>query len=131
MFYFNNIIKTFLLLSSAAQLHLWTHIIPEGTESVNGSRVDGGCKGNLTLGFCGANIESFLIDGVNPVINTTNSNWASELVTVRKKKHSLLPCCFVFLVSITYIIDINQTEPLQVSSVGHWSSKHHCVCRYG
>ena len=37
-----------------------------------------------------------------------------------------------FLIGIciltTCIIDINQTEPVQVPSVGHWSSKHLCVC---
>ena len=36
-----------------------------------------------------------------------------------------------FLIGIciltTCIIDINQTEPVQVPSVGHWSSKHLCV----
>ena len=74
----------FYYLSLAAQLHPRLHKIPEGTESVNGSRVDGGCKGNVIQHFCGDDSESFLTDGVNPVINTTDPNWASELVTVRK-----------------------------------------------
>ena len=51
---------------------------------MNGSRVDGGCKGNVIHHYCGGGSESFLTDGVNPVINTTDPNWASELVTVRK-----------------------------------------------
>ena len=51
---------------------------------MNGSRVDGGCKGNVIHHYCGDDGESFLTDGVNPVINTTDPNWASELVTVRK-----------------------------------------------
>ena len=74
----------FYYLSSAAQLHLYTHKIPEGTESVNGSRADGGCLGNVIQHYCGYGSESFLTDGVNPVINTTDPDWASELVTVRK-----------------------------------------------
>ena len=51
---------------------------------MNGSRVDGGCEVNVTLGFCGAYIESLLIDSVTPVFNTLETNWASKLVTVRK-----------------------------------------------
>ena len=51
---------------------------------MNGSRVDEGCEVNVTLGFCGAYIESFLIDSVTPVFNTLETNWASKLVTVRK-----------------------------------------------
>ena len=74
----------FYYLSSAAQLHPNIHKIPEGTESVNGSRADGGCMGNVTHHYCGNSRESFLTDGVNQVINTTDPNWASELVTVRK-----------------------------------------------
>ena len=51
---------------------------------MNGSRVDGGCKGNVTHHYCGAGSESFLTDGVDPVINTNDSKWANDLVTVRK-----------------------------------------------
>ena len=40
--------------------------------------------GNVTHHYCGNSSESFLTDGVNQVINTTDPNWASELVTVRK-----------------------------------------------
>ena len=55
---------------------------------MNGSRVDGGCKVNIILHYCGDSSddgsESFLTDDDDPVINTTDPNWASELVTVRK-----------------------------------------------
>ena len=51
---------------------------------MNGSRVDGGCEVNTTMGLCGAGKRSFLTDGIIPVLNITDSNWASELVTVRK-----------------------------------------------
>ena len=55
---------------------------------MNGSRVDGGCKVNIILHYCGDSSddgsESFLNDDDDPVINTTDPNWASELVTVKK-----------------------------------------------
>ena len=56
---------------------------------MNGSHVDGGCKGNVIQHYCGDDGESFLTDGVNPVINTTDPNWASELVTVRKNNGNI------------------------------------------
>ena len=107
---FCNII-IFHYLSSAAELHLWTHLIPEGTESVNGSRVDGGCKVNITLRNCGDGNESFLTDDDDPVINTTDPNWASELVTVRKNSatwhipydYAVLSFLFQLPVSLTSI----------------------------
>ena len=72
-------------LSSAAQLHPRIHSIPKGTESVNGSRVDGGCKVIVVQKLsCGDGSESFLTDDHDPVINTTDRNWASQLVKVRK-----------------------------------------------
>ena len=49
---------------------------------MNGSRVDGGC--NVIQHFLCDSSGSFLTDGVNPVINTIDRKWASELVTVRK-----------------------------------------------
>ena len=87
--YINNILLvtfiTFYCLSSAAQLHPRIHSIPKGTESVNGSRVDGGCKVIVVQKrFCSDGSESFLTDDHDPVINTTDRNWASQLVTVRK-----------------------------------------------
>ena len=51
---------------------------------MNGSRVDGGCEVDRTMGLCGIGKISFLTDGNIPVFNITDSNWASELVTVRK-----------------------------------------------
>ena len=107
--------------------------IPIGTESVNGSRVDVGCKDLVQKLFCGDGSESFLTDDHDPVINTTDRNWASQLVTVRKNNltyHFDYDHVIMSFFSITCIIDINQTEPVQVSSVAHWTSKHHCVCKY-
>ena len=114
--YINNILLvtliTFYCLSSAAQLHPRIHSIPTGTESVNGSRVDGGCKVNLVQNFfCGDGSESFLTDDHDPVINTTDRNWASQLVTVRKNNrtfkfeydHVIMSFFFLSPVSLTSI----------------------------
>ena len=103
---------TFYCLSSATQLHPRIHSIPKGTESVNGSRVDGGCKVNVVQKlFCSNGSESFLIDNHDPVINTTDRNWASQLVTVRKNNrtynfeydHVIMSFLFQSPVSLTSI----------------------------
>ena len=43
--------------------------------------IDSGFK---TCGFAGAGVCSYLFDGNSPGIDTSASNWASQLVTVRK-----------------------------------------------
>ena len=101
----------FYCLFSAAQLHPRIHTIPEGTESVNGSRVDGGCKIKVQKHFCSYGNETFLTDGDNPEINTTDPNWASKLVTMRKRNgtvnipydHVVLAFIFQPPVSLTSI----------------------------
>ena len=35
---------------------------------------------------CDCNSQSYLVDGVSPDINTSTSDWASQLVTVRKNE---------------------------------------------
>ena len=56
---------------------------------MNGSRVDGGCKIKVQKHFCSYCNESFLTDGGNPEINTTDPNWASTLVTMRKRNSTM------------------------------------------
>ena len=58
----------------AVQLMPESHWIPEGIQSVNGS--------SDTLTACGS--TSCVLDGNIPSINTNDSNWASQLETVRK-----------------------------------------------
>ena len=78
---------------------------------MNGSRVDGGCKVDIILHYCGDGSESFLTDDDDPVINTTDPNWASELVTVRKNSatwhipydNAVLSFLFELPVSLTSI----------------------------
>ena len=61
-------------------------VVPQGIESVNGSDVNMGCASSLvdsgSVVLCGN--ESHLSDGNSPAIDTSTSNWASHLVTVRK-----------------------------------------------
>ena len=87
---------------SGAQVQPTTHIIPEGTESVNGSNVNGGCQAPLDGRRCGntnSGTISYLIDGNIPVLNTAAPNWASQLVTVRKNSSTVaIPYDHVLLV---------------------------------
>ena len=66
-------------------------VVPQGIESVNGSDVNMGCTSPLTnsdgVMVCGNTSNyatSYLSDGNSPAINTSTSDWASQLVTVRK-----------------------------------------------
>ena len=78
---------------------------------MNGSRVDGGCKIKVQKHICSYGNESFLTDGDNPEINTTDPNWASKLVTMRKRNgtvnipydHVVLAFIFQPPVSLTSI----------------------------
>ena len=66
-------------------------VVPQEIESVNGSSVDMGCStplldsgGVMVCGGC-----SYLTDGVFPDIDISTSDWASQLVTVRRNEGSL------------------------------------------
>ena len=63
-------------------------VIPQGIESVNGSSVNMGCTSPLVgsdgVMICDECSTNFLIDGNSPAIDTSTSDWASQLVTVRK-----------------------------------------------
>ena len=61
-------------------------VVPQGIESVNGSSVNMGCTSPLVnmngVMICAS--QSYLVDGCSPAIDTSTSDWASQLVTVRK-----------------------------------------------
>ena len=88
--------------------------VSNGIQSVNGSDITMGCASPLVDGggvmVCN-NSESYLVDGCSPTINTSTSNWASQLVTVRKVSddaqlhfdHVLLTFGFNTAVSLTAI----------------------------
>ena len=68
-------------------------LVPRGNEAVNGSNITIGCNG--TIYHCGklkvcTNNSLFTVnrDDNDDTINTSDPNWASELVTVRKSKKS-------------------------------------------
>ena len=90
-------------------------VVPQGIESVNESSVDMGCTSPLGSSsgvmICGCGSQSYLVDGISPDINTSTSDWASQLVTVRRSEgnqyvnfpHVLLTFGFDTAVSLTGI----------------------------
>ena len=63
-------------------------VVPQGIGSVNGSNATMGCASPLVDrgGVMVCNSESYLVDGCSPAIDTSTSNWASQLVTVMKNE---------------------------------------------
>ena len=80
---------------SGAVVPIPLQVVPQGIKSVNGSDVNMGCavqpptfSGMQICGSFGAEggATSCLVDGNSPIIDTSTSNWASQLVTVRKNR---------------------------------------------
>ena len=73
-----------------AAVPLPVQVVPQGIESVNGSDVNMGCTSPLVdsggVMVCNSNDcpASYLLDSNSPPIDTSSSDWASQLVTVRK-----------------------------------------------
>ena len=63
-------------------------VLPYGIESVDGSDINMRCTSPLvdSDGVMVCMSQSYLIDGCSPAIDTSTSDWASQLVTVRKTK---------------------------------------------
>ena len=87
-------------------------MVPQGIESVNGSSVNMGCTSPLvdSDGVMICTSQSYLVDGYSPAIDTSTSDWASQLVTVRKTQtddlifeHVLLTFGFDTAVTLTGI----------------------------
>ena len=88
-------------------------VVPQGIESVNGSSVNMGCTSSLvdSGGVLVCESRSYLVDGCSPDIDTSASDWASQLVTVRRSDygpgiyfpHVLLTFGFDTAVSLTGI----------------------------
>ena len=85
---------------------------PRGIESVNGSSINMGCTSPLVerSGVMICTSQSYLVDGCSPAIDTSTSDWASQLVTVRKTQtdeitfdHVLLTFGFDTAVTLTRI----------------------------
>ena len=88
-------------------------VLPEGIESVNGSSVNLGCTSPLVISggviICNGS-QNYLVDGCSPANNTSTSDWASQLVTVRKNHsavfrsdHALLTFGFATAVRLVKI----------------------------
>ena len=85
---------------------------PYGIESVNGSDINMGCTSPLvdSDGVMICRSQSYLVDGCSPAIDTSTSDWASQLVTMRKTQtdgtqfdHVLLTFGFDTAVTLTGI----------------------------
>ena len=70
----------------SACLLIPVQVLPEGIEAVNGSSTDMGCTSALVDSgdVMTCNSQSYLVDGCSPDIDTSTSDWASQLVTVRR-----------------------------------------------
>ena len=87
-------------------------VVPQGIESVNRSSVNMGCTSPLidSDGVMICTSQSYLVDGCSPAIDTSTSDWASQLVTVNKTQtdevvfdHVLLTFGFDSAVTLTEI----------------------------
>ena len=91
--------------------------VPQGIQSVNGSNTNMGCTSPLVdsgaVSVCNSSDcpSSYLLDGNSPSIDTSTSDWASQLVTVRRNDatenipydHVVLTFVFDTAVSLTSI----------------------------
>ena len=73
-------------LCTVNNLLIPVQVLPEGIQSVNGSSTDMGCTSALVDSgeVMTCNSQSYLVDGCSPDIDTSTSDWASQLVTVRR-----------------------------------------------
>ena len=89
-------------------------VVPPRVASINGSDDNMGCASTIERGsvkVCDCTSLSYLVDGVSPDIDTSISDWASQLVTVRRNEgnadvpfaHVLLTFGFDTAVSLTGI----------------------------
>ena len=99
---------------------------------MNGSRVDGGCKAKTMIGLCGTGEISFLTDGIIPVFNTTDPNWASELVTVRKNNGTaFIPYDRVVLTFIFQTPQLLKSVKLNLFNCPQWGIGAPNITVYG
>ena len=97
-------------------------VVPQGITSRNGSSLDMGCSLRDGVMVCDCNSLSYLVDGVSPDIDTSTSDWASQLVTVRRNEgipvdHVLLTFGFDTAVSLTGIeIDLFHCPTMRIGA---------------
>ena len=110
-------------------------VVPRGIDSVNGSDVNMGCTSPLVnisgVMVCSSNCST-LLDGISPTIDTSTSDWASQLVTVRMTEytenipypHVLLTFGFDTAVSLTGI----ELDMFICPEVEDCCPRYHGVC---
>ena len=83
-------------------------VVPPQVASINGSDDNMGCASTIERGsvkVCDCTSLSYLVDGVSPDIDTSTSDWAFQLVTVRRVDvtfaHVLLTFGFDTAMSLT------------------------------
>ena len=103
-------------------------VVPQGITSSNGSSPDMGCSLIVErdgVMVCDCKSQSYLVDGVSPDIDTSTSDWASQLVTVRRNEgtaavpipHVLLTFGFDTAVSLTGIeIDLFHCPNMRIGA---------------
>ena len=77
-----------MAIVDAGVMNAPVQVVPEGIESVNGSSETMGCTSPLedSGGVTVCRSQSYLVDGCSPDIDTSTSDWASQLVTVRRNE---------------------------------------------
>ena len=108
---------------------LTVQVVPQGIESVNGSDINMGCASPLVdrggVMVCN-NSESYLVDGCSPAIDTSTSNWASQLVTLRGNDGDVI----VEEVVLTFVFDTNVSlyyVELDMLHCPEWNIGPHCA----
>ena len=111
--WFHVVTVAFSMQCTSGGVQAQVQVLPQGIEAVNGSSTDMGCTGVLVDSgdVMTCNSQSYLVDGCSPDIDTSTSDWASQLVTVRRNEgtaavpfaHVLLTFGFDTAMSLTEI----------------------------
>ena len=89
-------------------------VVPQGITDRNGSSTDMGCNSSIVvrdgLNVCDCNSLSYLVDGNAPAINMSTTDWASQLVTVRRVKGTMFPDFDHVLLTFGFDTTVSLTE---------------------
>ena len=137
------VVSYILLLSSGAALVTPVQVVPQGIKSVDGSDVKMGCTSPLVnssgVMVCNSSNcpSSYLLDGNSPAIDTSTSDWASQLVTVKRvdatlelQDHVLLTFGFDTAVSLTSIeLDLFICPELNIGApyISVYADERNCI----
>ena len=80
------VVVMFIIMHAGSEALISAQVVPKRMVSVNGSDITMGCASPLVdrggVMVCN-NSGSYLVDGCSPTIDTSTSNWASQLVTLK------------------------------------------------